>query len=124
LRENALLETKKAIIAFHYAEKIKSNLIITANLLEVLNDIKNEEIAGAEKLLVAYLNALIQEVSIAANASEVEGFQNVNAKLTEIINNIKQHNYANVMALVSEAISITTTNGNKAAEILKEKNLI
>lgn len=124
MRENALLETKKAIIAFHYAEKIKSNLIITANLLEVLNDIKNEEIAGAEKLLVAYLNALIQEVSIAANASEVEGFQNVNAKLTEIINNIKQHNYANVMALVSEAISITTTNGNKAAEILKEKNLI
>jgi hypothetical protein len=124
LRENALSETKKAIIAFHYAEKIKSNLIITANLLEVLNDIKNEEIAGAEKLLVAYLNALIQEVSIAANASEVEGFQNVNAKLTEIINNIKQHNYANVMALVSEAISITTTNGNKAAETLKEKNLI
>jgi len=124
LRENALSETKKAIIAFHYAEKIKSNLIITANLLEILNDIKNEEIAGAEKLLVAYLNALIQEVSIAANASEVEGFQNVNAKLTEIINNIKQHNYANVMALVSEAISITTTNGNKAAETLKEKNLI
>lgn len=124
MRENALSETKKAIIAFHYAEKIKSNLIITANLLEVLNDIKNEEIAGAEKLLVAYLNALIQEVSIAANASEVEGFQNVNAKLTEIINNIKQHNYANVMALVSEAISITTTNGNKAAETLKEKNLI
>ena len=124
MRENALSETKKAIIAFHYAEKIKSNLIITANLLEILNDIKNEEIAGAEKLLVAYLNALIQEVSIAANASEVEGFQNVNAKLTEIINNIKQHNYANVMALVSEAISITTTNGNKAAETLKEKNLI
>jgi len=26
--------------------------------------------------------------------------------------------------LVSEAISITTTNGNKAAEILKEKDLI
>ncbi|MGB9756535.1 MAG: hypothetical protein ACPLVJ_01990 [Candidatus Bathyarchaeales archaeon] len=117
-------ETKKAIIAFHYAEKIKSNLIITANLLEILNDMKNEEIAGAEKLLVAYLNALIQEINIAANASGVEGFQNVNAKLMEIINQIKQHNYANVMALVSEAISITTTNGNKAAETLKEKNLI
>jgi len=28
------------------------------------------------------------------------------------------------MKLVSEAISITTTNGNKAAETLKEKDLI
>jgi hypothetical protein len=124
LRENALSEIKKAIIVFHYAEKIKSNLIITANLLEVLKDMKNDDVAGAEKLLMAYLNALIQEVNIAANASGVEGFQNVNAKLMEIINHIKQHNYANIMALVSEAISLTTTSGNKAAETLKEKNLI
>jgi flagellin-specific chaperone FliS len=124
LRENALSETKKAIIVFHYAEKIKSNLIITANLLEVLNSMKNEEIAGAEKLLFAYVNALIQEVNIAANASGVEGFQKVNVKLEEIINHVKRHNYANGMALVSEAISIATTNGNKAAEALKEKNLI
>jgi hypothetical protein len=124
LRENALSEIKKAIIVFHYAEKIKSNLIITANLLEVLKDMKNDDVAGAEKLLTAYVNALIQEVNIAANASGVEGFQNVNAKLMEIINHIKQHNYANIMALVSEAISLTTTSGNKAAETLKEKNLI
>lgn len=124
MRENALSEIKKAIIVFHYAEKIKSNLIITANLLEVLRDMKNDDVAGAEKLLMAYLDALIQEVNIAANASGVEGFQNVNAKLMEIMNNIKQHSYANVIALVSEAISITTTHGNKAAETLKEKNLI
>jgi hypothetical protein len=124
LRENALSEIKKAIIVFHYTEKIKSNLIITANLLEVLKDMENDDVAGAEKLLMAYLNALIQEVNIAANASGVEGFQNVNAKLMEIINHIKQHNYASVIALVSEAISITTTHGNKAAETLKEKSLI
>ncbi|MEM3700663.1 MAG: hypothetical protein QXL57_07350 [Candidatus Bathyarchaeia archaeon] len=117
-------EIKKTIIAFHYAEKIKSNLIITASLLEVLGSMKNEEIAGAEKLLLAYLNALIHEVNIAANASGVEGFQNVNAKLNEIVNHIKEHSYVNLMPLVSEAISITTTNGNQAAEILKKKNLI
>jgi hypothetical protein len=50
-----LSEIKKAIIVFHYAEKIKSNLIITANLLEVLKDMKNDDVAGAEKLLAAYL---------------------------------------------------------------------
>ena len=66
---------------------------------------KDEEMVGAEKLLVAYLNALIREVNIAANASEVQGFQHVNAKLDEAIKQTKQHNYANVMKLVSEAIS-------------------
>ena len=117
-------EIKKAIVVFHYAEKIKSNLILTFSLLEVLNTMKDEEMVGAEKLLVAYLNALIREANIAANASEVQGFQDVSAKLDEAIEQTRQHNYANAMKLVSEAISITTTNGNKAAETLKEKDLI
>jgi hypothetical protein len=124
LERKALSEIKKAIVVFHYAEKIKSNLILTFSLLDVLDGMRDEEISGAEKLLVAYFNALIREVNIAANASGVPGFQDVNAKLDEAVEQTKQHNYANVMKLVSEAISITTTNGNKAAETLKEKDLI
>jgi len=124
LEREALSEIKKAIVVFHYAEKIKSNLILTFSLLDVLDGMRDEEISGAEKLLVAYFNALIREVNIAANASEVQGFQDVNAKLDEAVEQTRQHNYANAMKLVSEAISITTTNGNKAAETLKEKDLI
>jgi len=124
LERKALSEIKKAIVVFHYAEKIKSNLILTFSLLDVLDGMRDEEISGAEKLLVAYFNALIREVAIAANASEVQGFQDVSAKLDEAVEQTKQHNYANAMKLVSEAISITTTNGNKAAETLKEKDLI
>ncbi len=117
-------ETKKAIVVFNYAEKIKSDLILTFGLLDVLDGMRDEEASGAEKLLVAYFNALIREVNIAANASNVQGFKNVSAKLDEAVEQIKKHNYVNVMKLVSEAISITTTNGNKAAETLKEKGLI
>ncbi len=117
-------ELKNAIIVFHYAEKIKSNLIITSSLLNILESLKDEEIAGAEKLLIAYFNALIQEVNIAANASNVQGFRDVSAKLGEAIEQTKQHNYANTVKLVSEAISLTTTSGNQAAETLKENNLI
>ena len=124
LEREALSESKKAIVVFHYAEKIKSNLILTFSLLDVLDGMRDEEISGAEKLLVAYFNALIREVNIAANASEVQGFQDVSAKLDEAVEQTRQHNYANVMKLVSEAISITTTNGNTAAETLKEKDLI
>jgi hypothetical protein len=118
------LETKNAFIVFHYAEKIKSNLIIASKLLETLENIKEDEVAGAEKIFISYLNALILEVNIAANASGVPGFKDVSEKLEETIRQTMQHNYAEAAALVSEAISITTTNGNNAAETLREKNLI
>lgn len=97
---------------------------MTFGLLEVLGTMRNEEIVGAEKLLTAYLNILIQEVNIAANATDVKGFKDVNAKLEKVIEQIKQHNYTDAMQLVSEAISIATTNGSQAAETLKKNGLI
>ena len=124
VERKTLLEVRKAIVIFHYAEKIKSNLILTASLLEVLSGMRDEKIAGAEKLMVAYFNALIREVNIAANASRIEGFRDVSAKLEKAIMQTEQHNYASAVKLVSEAISIATTNANQAAETLKEKDLI
>lgn len=117
-------EIKKSIIIFNYVEKIKTNLIITSSLLTVLESLKDEEIAGAEKLLIAYLNALIQEVNIVANASGIQGFLDVRVKLEETVEQTKRHNYVNALKLVSEAVSLTTTSGNQAAEKLKENNLI
>ena len=119
-----LSEIKKAIICFLYTERIKSDLILTTSLLETLNGMGDEEIVGAEKLLVAYFNALIGEVNIAANVSGVHGFKEVNVKLEDAIQQIKHHNYANATKLVSEAISITTTKGHLAAQTLREKGLI
>jgi len=37
--------------------------------------------ASTQELLAAYLNALIIEVNIAANASQVEGFRDIASKL-------------------------------------------
>lgn len=121
---NNLSKTKEAIAHFLYAEKIKSDLILTASLLEVLNDMTDEETIGAEKLLITYLNALIKEVNIARNASGVQRFQEVGLKIEKVVEQTKQHNYSNAMKLVSEAISLTTTGGHQAAHVLKEKGLI
>lgn len=118
------MEVKKALTVFHYAEKIKTNLILAAKLLEALEKMKQEEIFGAEKMFTAYLNALISESHVAANASGVKQFKDVSAKLEEAVERTLRHEYSAAMKLVSEAMSITTTSGSAAAEILKEKNLI
>jgi hypothetical protein len=118
-----LLNIKKAIVTFHYAEKIKSNLIIAVSLLRVLDGMKDEEMVGAEKLLVAYFDALIQEVNIAANASGVHEFQDVNVKLAEATRQTRQHDYANVMKLLSEATSITTTSGISSCRSFERERL-
>ncbi|MEM1566502.1 MAG: hypothetical protein QW510_05415 [Candidatus Bathyarchaeia archaeon] len=118
-------EVRKALTVFNYAEKFKTSLIVASSLLELLGEIKEEaELAGAERLLTAYFDALILEVNIAANASKVEGFREIATNLQKAIEHVKQHNPIVAQRLVSEAISMATTHGNWAAQKLKEKNLI
>ncbi|MEM3613639.1 MAG: hypothetical protein QXH40_05490 [Candidatus Bathyarchaeia archaeon] len=120
-----LEDAKKALTVFNYVEKIKTSLIMASSLLELLGGIKDEaEATGAEKLLAAYLNALIVEVNIAANASQVEGFRDIASKLQKAAEQVRQHNYTVVQRFISEAISMATTHGSWAAQTLKEKNLI
>lgn len=93
-------------------------------MLEVLDTLDNDKISGGERLMTAYFNALIREVNIAVNASKAQNFSKVRDKLEEALEQTKQHNYNDAIKLVSEAISLTTTGGSQAAEILKGKNLI
>jgi len=44
-----LQEAKKALLLFHYVEKIKSNLIIAVSMLEVLETLDDTGIVGGEK---------------------------------------------------------------------------
>lgn len=118
-------EVKKALTVFNYAEKFKTNLIVASSLLELLSELKEEaELSGAEKLLIAYFNALIMELNIAANASKIEGFRDIATNLQKAIEYVRQRNPVVAQRLISEAISMATTQGSWAAQILKEKNLI
>ena len=124
VERKTLSEIKKTVIGFLYTEKIKSDLILATSLLEALNSMENKDSVGAKKLMVAHLKALIGEVNIAANASGIEGFREVNVKLENAIQQIEQHNYVDAAKLASGAISITTTSGHQAAQTLRDKDLI
>lgn len=124
VERKTLSEIKKAVIGFLYTEKMKSDLILATSLLETLKSMEDKNTVGAEKLMVAHLNALIREVNIAANASGIEGFREVNVKLENAVQQIEKHDYVNAAKLVSRAISITTTRGHHAAQTLRDKDLI
>lgn len=51
-------EIKKAVVCFLYTERTKSDLILATSLLETLSGMGEEDIVGAEKLLVAFFKAL------------------------------------------------------------------
>jgi predicted GTPase len=119
-----LHEQRKDFLVFHYTEKIKSSLIVASSLLDFLENLKEQEIVGAEKLLKAYFNALMLEVSIAVNATKMEELREIIQKLQKALEEAKTRNYDVARRLISEAISMATTQGSRSAETLKAMGLI
>ena len=59
--------TRRPILIFQYFERIKSEPIIASELLAKKLTLKGDELAGAKKLMIRFLEALVGEIRIAQN---------------------------------------------------------
>ena len=122
--EESSFDTRKAIICFQYVERIKSELIIASKLLEKLDELEGDELAGAEKLMLSFLDALAGEITIAHGVLELQNFEEARKKILDATGKIWSHDYLGATNNISKAISFITTSGSRALQTLKEKNLL
>ena len=118
------MDVRDAVISFQYAERIKSGLIIASKLVDAVAAMDKEERKGARKLLIHFMNALLGEIRIAYNASQLNFFKEAGLDLERSIENIRSEKYEEALRSISHAISSATTGGEIAANILKENEML
>jgi len=119
------METREAILDFQYSEKMKSGLIIGTTLLDQLFSLKGEEtLSGGQKVLVWYLEGLLQEIRIAENVLGSGHYADLERKVMEVIGRVQISQFQEAQWSFSEAISLATTSCQKAMNFLVEKKLI
>ena len=118
-----IFDVKKEIMSFQFSEKIKSELIIAAKLLQTINGLKADELTGAKKLMSTFLDALLVEITIAQNVVKLSNFEEAKMKVMQVKERIYLNEYLNATKCLSEAISLITTSAQRAIKILIEKNL-
>ncbi len=122
--EVSSFDTKKAIICFQYVERIKSELIIAVKLLGKLEELKGDELSGAEKMMLSFLDALAGEVTIAHGVLELRDLEESRTRILDATGKIWSHDYVGAMKNISKAISSVTTVGSRVMQMLKQKNLL
>ena len=118
------MDTRKTILIYQYAERIKSELIIASQLLAQMVTLESEERKGAEKLMTSFLEALVGEIRIAKNIAKSINFLKAEGKLIEAIGRIKLSNPSEVNRCISEALSLITTSCQEAMTLLEGKHLL
>jgi len=105
-------------------ERVKSELIIAAKMLDRLNELSGDELGGASKLYSFFLTALEGEINIAFNVLGMKEFERAAAKVREAADKAHLNQYDEAIKLLSEAISHVASSGQWAMQTLKNHNLL
>jgi len=116
-----LADVKKAIFCFEYVERVKSELMIAAKLLDVIDALKGDQAVGAQKIMSSFLSAIQGEIGMAQNVLGLKDFEEAEKKIAEADQKMRENKSQDAVKSISEAISRVTTSGQEAVETLREK---
>lgn len=118
------MNTRKAILTYMYAERIKSELIIASGLLATLDGLEGNVRLGAEKMMASFLEALTGEIRIAQHVERSMNFIGAERKIMEAMGKIKRSERSEINLCISEALSLVTTCSSGAMKVLMSRQLI
>jgi hypothetical protein len=118
------VDTKKAILLYQCSERIKSELIIASGLMATMVELEGDELAGASKVMTAFLEALLGEIRMAQNIERSVNFIGAEKKVAEAIGLVKLLEHSRINKCISEALSFATTSCQGAVTVLLEHGLV
>jgi len=118
------MNTRKAILTYMYAERIKSELIIASGLMATMEGLEGHERIGAEKMMASFFEALAGEMRIAQHVEKSMNFIGAERKILEAMGKIKLQERSEINPCISEALSLVTTCSSGAMKVLMSRQLI
>ena len=116
--------TRKSILGFMYAERLKSVLIITGQLLNGLEDFKERERTGGLKMFSFFIRAATGEMQLAAKVMEELDWGGLSGQLNLIEGYTRLGQMEAARQELSHTLSRVTTLGAQAMASLQKAGLL
>ena len=115
---------REAILAFHFADRVKAELLLASRLLNTMSQMEGQEREGAGRLYVDFLRGLEQEVNLAqAQIGDPEMIR-LRTVMTGLIGMADANMFADIQSHLTWMVSTMATYAQRAMEfLLKDKSL-
>jgi hypothetical protein len=115
---------RDAILAFHFADRVKAELLLASRLLNTVSQMEGQEREGAGRLLVDFLRGLEQEINLAQTQIGDPDMIRLRTVMTGIIGMADANMFADIQSHLTWMVSTMATYAQRAMEyLLKEKLL-
>lgn len=118
------MDPKTAVKGYQFAERAKSELIISSQLTIALAGFPEQERAGGKRMLILLLEAVRSELEFSWRGTEISDFRRAINLLSEAISTVESDNFGAASLKMSEAISAVTTAAQGAWQVLQANGLI
>ena len=118
------MEIGKEIVAFSQSEKIKEGILWASQLLGILEGLPPDEKKGGEKLIIALVDMIGQEIKLAENVSGNREWEGIDPNLDKAVLMINSGVSSEASIHLSRALSKVTNIGQRSMTRLREEGLL
>jgi hypothetical protein len=119
-----MMKTSEAILALSQSEKIKAGLIWLSQVLEILGGLHPSDSRGAEQVIQALGGMIDHEVALARKIAPDASWEAIEKYIEQAMVMIRSGVGPESVLHLTQAVSRTTSIGQRAMSLLKEKGLL
>jgi hypothetical protein len=116
--------TREAILGFHLADRMKSELHVASNLLQSVRQMTGAEALGAQRLFMDFLKSLDQEITLCQSVISESEMTRLKTVFTGLRGMVAEGQLDEVQSHFTWMITIMTTYAQRAMEYLHQQNLL
>jgi hypothetical protein len=116
--------SREAILLFHFADRLKSELLIASQLLTSLLQLKGQEQEGGKRVVLDYFRALEREVGLGMALINDQDMIRVRTVMTGLIGMVDSKMLIDVQNHLTWIISTMTTYAQRAMEFLLKEGML
>lgn len=122
--ESSPRNSREAVLLFHFADRLKSELLIASQLLNAVIQLKGQEQEGGKRLFLDYFRALEREMAMGTALIDEQDMTRVRTVLTGLTGMVDANLFNDIQGHLTWIISTMTTYAQRAMEFLVKEGLL
>lgn len=115
---------REAILIFHFADRVKAELLLASRLLNTVMQMEGQEREGAGRLLVDFFRGLEQEINLAQVQIGDPDMIRLRTVMTGLIGMADSNMLADIQSHLTWMISTMATYAQRSMEYLVKEKLL
>jgi hypothetical protein len=124
MAEASPTSTRQAILIFHFADRIKAQILLASRLLTTVSQLEGLELEGASRLYLDFLRGLEQEINLAGVQINDPEMVRVRTVMSGLLGMADSRMFQDMQSHFTWMISVMATYAQRAMENLVKEKLL